>query len=201
MKITAIKQQARLPNRYSVFLDDKYGFSLSDTALLESKLVAGQDLNEDKVREFKQLSSDDKLYNAILRYVAIRPRTQWEIETYLKRKKASPALSTTILNKLSVNELLDDERFARAWVKDRQLLRPTSRRKLILELRQKHVNNEIIQKVMAEFEPTDEQSALAAMVASKRRQAKYQDDTKLMQYLARQGFGYGDIKAALNHED
>lgn len=35
------------------------------------------------------------------------------------------------------------------------------------------------------------------MITRKRRQIKYQDNDKLMQYLARQGYGYGDIKTAL----
>jgi len=197
MKVTAIKQQVKRAGRYSVFVNDKYEFSLSDTALLESKLFNGQELTKEQIGEFKQLSNDDKLYNQVLNYLSLRPRTRWEMETYLKRKQASPALASTILNKLSINGSLDDEKFARAWISDRQLLRPTSRRKLILELRQKHVNNEIIQKVMAAVEPSDEQTSLAAIVANKRRQSKYQDDLKLMQYLARQGFNYGDIKNAL----
>jgi SOS response regulatory protein OraA/RecX len=37
------------------------------------------------------------------------------------------------------------------------------------------------------------------VIERKRRQTKYQDDTKLMQYLARQGFGYDDIKSALQN--
>jgi regulatory protein len=150
-----------------------------------------------KLEQFKQLSSDDKLYNQVLLYIALRPRTKWEIEAYLKRKKASPSLSEEILNRLSINNLIDDEKFARAWVDSRRLLRPTSRRKLILELRQKHVKDDLIQKVIAEQVPDSEAAALNSLVETKRKQTKYQDDLKLMQYLARQGFNYGDIKAAL----
>jgi SOS response regulatory protein OraA/RecX len=46
----------------------------------------------------------------------------------------------------------------------------------------------------------DEQSAIKTIIEQKRRQARYQDDLKLMQYLARQGFNYGDIKDALKDE-
>jgi len=196
MKITSIKQQVKRAGRYSIFVDDKYAFSLSDTALLEAKLTPGQELTAGQVREYKQLSSDDKLYNLTLRYVAMRPRSRWEIEFYLGRKKASPALSEIILNKLSISGLIDDEKFAEAFVNDRRLLRPTSRRKLILELRKKRVADEVIQAVVGNEQP-DEQAALRAIIESKRRQSRYKDDLKLMQYLARQGFSYGDIKAAL----
>ena len=44
MKITDIKAQVRRAGRYSIFVDGKYAFSLSDTALLEQKLKLGQEL-------------------------------------------------------------------------------------------------------------------------------------------------------------
>jgi regulatory protein len=200
MKVTAIKQQQKRTDRYSVFVEGKYSFSLSESALLDSKLASGQELSPQQVKEFRQVSADDKLYNQALRYVALRPRTRWEIETYLKRKDASPPLLNQILNKLSNIDLIDDEKFAKAFVNDRLLLRPTSRRKLILELRKKHVDDEIIQKVMGEHGPVEEDSALKSLIERKRRQTKYQDDLKLMQYLARQGFSYNDIKAALQKD-
>lgn len=197
MKVTAIKQQARRTDRYSIFVDDKYSFSLSEKALLESKLAGGQELTKGQVREFKKVSVDDKLYNNALRYVALRPRSRWEIESYLQRKDASPALQDTILSKLSIAGFIDDEKFAKAFVADRQLLRPTSKRKLILELRRKRIGDEIIQEAIRKVEPTDELTALEEVVERKRRQVKYQDDIKLMQYLARQGFNYDDIKVVI----
>lgn len=199
MKITSIKQQVKRTDRYSVFVDGKYEFSLSDTALLESKLTTGQELSKGQVREYKQLSADDKLYNLTLRYIALRPRSRWEIEFYLERKKTSPALAESILNKLSVVGLIDDKKFAEAFVSDRRLLRPTSRRKLVNELRKKHVAGDIIEEAVG-TDQEEEQTALQAIIESKRRQSKYRDDLKLMQYLARQGFNYGDIKAALQSD-
>lgn len=197
MRITAIKQQVKRADRYSIFVDGKYGFSLSDDGLLKSGLAPGQELSSQKLKELKQLSSDDKLYNQTLRYIAIRPRSRWEVEFYLQRKKASPELVDEILNKLSNVRLIDDTQFAKAFVNDRRLLKPTSRRKLVQELRQKRIANEVIEAALGN-DAGDEQSALKAVIEQKRRQAKYRDDLKLMQYLSRQGFNYGDIKAALH---
>ncbi len=189
-------------DRYSVYVDEAYSFSLSETALIDSKLHSGLELSRQQVEDFKKLSLDDKLYNRALRYVAMRQRTEWEVKVYLERKGADTPLLPSILNKLSILGLIDDEKFARAYINDRQLLRPTSRRKIIMELQKKHVGEEIVQRALAEKADIDgenpEQTALSEVITRKRRQSKYQDDTKLMQYLARQGFGYGDIKAALN---
>jgi len=199
MKITAIKQQVKRQGRYSIFVEGKYSFSLGETALLEQKLTLGQELDEFRIRELKKLSEDDKIYNAALNYLAIRMRSKWEIETYLTRKDASPALIETILNKLSDINVLDDVKFAEAYIRDRRLLRPTSKRKLILELRKKRIATDVIQQAMADEDNSQdtELASLAEVISRKRRQTRYQDNTKLMQYLAGQGFNYGDIKAVL----
>lgn len=200
MKITSIKSQVHRQGRYSIFVEGKYSFSLSDMALIEAKLAIGQDLSQSQIGELKQLSIDDKLYNLTLGFLSIRPRSEWEIKTYLIRKGASPTLLNDILNKLSNVDLINDQKFAEAFVRDRRLLRSTSRRKLTLELRKKRVADSVAQEVIGN-EPADEQTALADIIARKRKQSRYQDDLKLMQYLARQGFNYGDIKVALNNQE
>ncbi|HZL07981.1 MAG TPA: recombination regulator RecX, partial [Candidatus Dormibacteraeota bacterium] len=81
MKITSIKQQVKRAGRYSIFVEGRYAFSLSAASLLDSKLSIGQDLSRQQVRELEQASSDDKLYNNVLRYLAIRSRSNWEVET------------------------------------------------------------------------------------------------------------------------
>ncbi len=200
MKITNIKQQVKQTDRYSVFVDGKYCFSLSETALLKSGLTSGQELTPAQIDEYKQLSADDKVYNRALRYVAMRPRSTWELTTYLRRKEASDSLIESTINRLTALGLLNDAAFADSFVRDRQLLRPTSRRKLIVELKKKRLSDEHIEAALTQNE-LDEADSLTQVIAKKRRQAKYQDDDKLMQYLARQGFGYSDIKSALAKED
>jgi len=200
MKITSIKQQLKRADRYSIFVEGKYSFSLSESALLQSKLASGQELTKEQVSEYKKLSADDKIYNQALRYAAMRLRSTWEMEQYLKRKNTAPPLQEKILNKLSNIGWLSDEQFARAWVANRRLLKPTSLRRLKQELRAKRVPDDIIGQVLEEDE-TDELDTLRDLAEKKRKLVKYQKDPlKLMQYLARQGFNYDDIKSVLNEK-
>jgi regulatory protein len=202
MKITAIKQQQRLKDRYSIYVEGKYAFSVSESALIELKLASGQEVDAAQLDSYKQLSAEDKAYNMVLRYVAIRPRSVGELRDYFRRKKISEDSGQQLLNKLSNIGLVDDEAFARSWVENRRLLKPVSRRRLQQELTQKRVSDDIITAVLSEdAEVTDESEVLRQLVAKKRRQTKYQqDETKLMQYLARQGFSYDAIKAAIQDE-
>jgi regulatory protein len=195
-KITKITQQVKHKDRYSLYVDDEYSFSLSDNALLTSGLVKGAELTGQQVKEYQQLSQDDKLYERTLRYVAMRPRSVWEVEFYLKRKDAAEGQVKQIVDKLSEYGYLDDYKFAEAFTHDRRLIRSASSRKIRLELQKKHVASDIIDQVLAEDE-TDEPDMLRQLIIRKRQQSKYHDELKLMQYLARQGFGYGDIKSAL----
>jgi regulatory protein len=196
MNITSIKQQVKNAERYSIFVDGKYAFSLSAEALLDAHLVTGQELSQVKLTEYKRLSQEDKAYNLALAYVARRMRSEGELHDYFRRKQYAPELAEQILGKLRRLKFVDDAEFARRWVENRRLLKATSTKKLRLELRQKKVSSDIIQTVLAEDE-TDERQLLRELVEKKRKISRYQDDQKLMMYLARQGFTYDDIKAAI----
>jgi regulatory protein len=200
MKITAIKQQERQKGRYNVYVDEKYAFSLSADALLAEKIVPGQSLDEAQLKTYKKLSADDNAYGLALAYVARRVRSEWELRDYFRRKGYDPELSEQILAKLAKLGQVDDAKFAEAWVRNRRLLKPVSKRRLMQELRQKRVADDIIEQVLAQDE-TDENQVLKELIKRKRKQAKYQDNLKLMQYLARQGFGYDNIKHTLAEQD
>jgi regulatory protein len=200
MKITAIKAQVKRAARYSVFVDEAYSFSLSEDTLLDQRLVVGQELDASAIANLHQLSDDDKMYNRAINYLAIRVRSQWEMEQYLTRKESSQPLIESIVSKLTKLNLLNDATFAEAFVRDRQMVRPTSTRMLLVELRKRHIASDIISSVLSTLE-VDDRKSIHEVIMKKRRQSKYVDTTKLMQYLARQGYQYGAIKAALQVED
>ena len=195
MTITAIQQQVKRAGRYSVFVDGKYAFSLSADALLHAGLVQGQELSQDELTGWKKASQDDKAYALTLAYIARRMRSEGELRDYFRRKGLED-FGRTVLPKLRERGLVDDEEFAKRWVENRRLLKATSTKKLKLELRQKHIADDIVRRVLAEDE-TDERAVLKELVDRKRKQTRYQDDQKLIAYLARQGFNYDDIKSVL----
>lgn len=197
MKITAIRQQAKRPDRYSVFVDSKFAFGLSESGLLESRLASGQELDEAQLARLKKTAGLDKAYGQALRYAAMRPHSEWEVRTYLERKGVGTPATRQIIEHLKRARLLDDAEFARAWIVNRRLLKSTNRRKLRLELKQKHVPEEVIEQAMSEDETSD-QDALRQLIAKKR--ARYPDEQKLIAYLARQGFSFDDIKTVLDQD-
>lgn len=89
---------------------------------------------------------------------------------------------------------IDDEKFARYWLENRNQRKGSSLRKLKAELMQKGVASDIIEAATSESDRTDSDE-LAKIIAKKR--SKYPDEEKLKAYLARQGFRYDDITEAL----
>lgn len=195
-KITAIRQQQKLKDRYSIYVDGSYFCSLSEAALLQSGITSNTEVTDEQLAAYKQLSQDDKLWGGVLRYAARRLRSTWEIEDYLRRKEASTEITAQYVARLRDIGMLNDRYFAQVWVENRRLLKPSSKRRIRQELLQKRIAESIINEVLTD-EVSDDREALRDLIAKKRRQTKYQDDMKLKQYLARQGFGFDDINAAL----
>lgn len=195
MKITAIKQQIKRADRYSIFVDEKYAFSLSESGLIQSRLASGQELTAAELAELKKTAGLDKAYGLVLQYVARRPRSVGELHDYFRRKQIDVAAAEQLIARLRDIGLVDDAAFARAWVANRQLLKGASKRRIRLELRQKRVAPEVIDQALEDQE-TDDRQILHQLIEKKRR--RYPDTQKLMQYLARQGFSYDDIKSVLS---
>lgn len=197
MKITDIKQQVKRQGRYSIYVDGTFAFGLSELALINSGIRIGLELTAEELDNLKQDAHIDKAYNLALGQVARRPRSEWEMRDYLRRKDYDPELITQLVKRLFDAGFLDDHDFARRWVETRRLLRQTSKRRLQQELRAKRVSDDVITNVLAE-DQTDESAVLRAVIEKKRTQSRYQDNEKLMAYLLRQGYNYEDIKNVLN---
>lgn len=199
MKVTKIEAQVKQKGRYSIFVDDKFAFGLSELGLINSGLRIGQEFSAAELDKLKESAKTDKIYNMTLGLVARRPRSEWEIRDYLKRKEIESQVADEIVEQLRSKDFINDYDFAKRWVESRRLLKQMSRRKLETELRIKRVSDTIVKQVLQEDE-TNDYDVLMLEIEKKRRQTRYQDDQKLMQYLARQGYGYDDIKRALSDD-
>lgn len=197
--ITDIKSQKQL-GRVSIYVDGTFFTGLSDWQLLDMGLKIGQELDSEAAQKLKAMRDIGRLYDRTLNWLAIRRRSTWELRSYLKRKTKDAQHIEFVERRLLEKGLVDDEVFAQAWVDNRRATKLTSKRKLELELRTKRVAPEIISKVLAEDEG-DDNAVLVELIHKKRRMSRYQDNQKLMQYLSRQGFHYGQIKQALEEAD
>ncbi len=199
MKITNIKAQVKRQGRYSIFVDGKYSFSLSEPELIKSGLKLEQEVTEAGLDELQDRAAEDKAIMRSYDLLARRRRSEWEIRDYLKRKDYEPELIDRVIERLFETKYLDDLQFAKVWVDERRRLSQRSDRQLQAELMKKRIGKDVIDQVLGDSEQSEE-AALKELVAKKRKIARYEDDQKLMAFLARRGFNYHQIKSALEEE-
>jgi regulatory protein len=200
MKITDIKAQVKRAGRYSIFVDGKYSFSLSENELLNLGLKIGQEFDRQGLEKLKKTAIEDKVYMRSLDLILRRKRSEWELRDYLRRKDYEEETAQKVIDRLREKGYVNDEEFAKAWVDNRRLLKNMSKKRLWQELKQKRIDDEIIQAVL-EVDMADELAIIKEVITSKRQQTRYRDKEKLTAYLIRQGFRFDDIRAAMTETD
>lgn len=207
MKITSITIQARDKDRVNVSVDGKYRFSLDILQVGDLGIKIGNEYSEDELAKLEEESQFGKLYARALEYSLMRPHSTREIKDYLYRKTrdtrtkegkvrkgVSQQLTERVLERLIQKGYVDDKKFARFWIENRNLKKGSSMRKLSAELSAKGVDRSIIDTLLDESDRTDIDE-LQKIIEKKR--SRYDDEQKFMAYLARQGFSYDDIKDVL----
>ncbi|MEJ5246761.1 MAG: RecX family transcriptional regulator [Caldilinea sp.] len=187
--ITRLQVQKNNPQRVNVFLDGEFAFGV--TLDVAASLRKGQRLSDDEIAALRSQDAVEKAYQAALRFLASRPRSRAEVERRLAAKGHAAEAIAPALERLEAHGYLDDASFAAYWVENRSRFRPRSAAAVRHELRQKGVDAETIRSALGEL---DEDEAAWAAVAQRlerwRGLTKEQLTQKIMNYLARRGFGY-----------
>lgn len=206
MKITGITAQQKNKHRVNVMVDGVFRFSLDVFQVADLGIRLNKEYTESELVALEEESQFGKLYARALEYSLMRPHSAKEVRDYLYRKTrdtrtktgevrkgVSPHLTERVFHRLSEKGYIDDERFTRYWIENRNQLKGASRRKLQAELQAKGVASSLIDTIYENSERNDDEE-LQKVIAKK--QKRYPDEQKFIQYLMRQGFRYDAIRAA-----
>ena len=200
--ITAIKPQKK-KDRVNIYLDDKFsgrarpgsawGFGIDLENFVKLGLKVDQELSDKEIEDIVKKAEFQKTLDKLLKFATLRLRSEKEIRLWLKRKKVHESLHAKLFDRLNHLDLIDDEKFAKWWVEQRQSFRPKPKRILAGELRIKGINNEIIKKVLGE-EKIDEEKMARELLGKKAYKWKnlkgFELKQKMSQYLAQKGFSW-----------
>ena len=154
-------------------------------------------------KDQKRISQNlEKIFQKTLRFVGLRPRSQKEILFYLQKKTTNEKIVNKVFDDLTNLGLIDDKAFVDWWLDQRATFRPKGKRALIMELRQKGIDNNLIQQAIAE--KVDEKES-AAFLAEKKlkiwsRLPQEICREKLVGFLGRRGFNWDIIKLILDEK-
>jgi len=191
-KITALQVQKRNPNRVNVHLDGEYAFSLA--RIVAAWLQVGQTLDEEKLSQLQADDARERAMQQAMLFLSYRARSEQEIRQNLSKHEIPDAVIEETLERLRQSGLANDKNFANAWVENRNTFHPRGRRALNLELRQKGIDDSIIESVLEDLEEDVLAYEAGQKKASKLRVQEWSEfRKKLSDFLARRGFSYSVI--------
>ncbi len=191
--ITSITVQKKNKNRFNIFINDQYAFSLNRQHA--GGLKQGEPLSRNRIEDLKQADEKDTAYSRALFYLKFRSRSRMEIERYLKGKKFSSVAITTALSRLEDNGYINDLNFVRLWIDNRRRFKPKGSYALKWELREKGIDEQIINSVLMDFDETESAwAAVTPRIDRMRNLEKSKFKKRLYDFLNRRGFGYSICK-------
>jgi regulatory protein len=146
----------------------------------------------------------EKFYNASLRFLSFRPRSEKEVRDSLKRKKAPPKIIEEIILKLKELNFINDREFAKWWIEQRLTFRLKALRVIKNELKLKGIIDEITEDVLRESQVEQKADYDIAKKLAERKVERYKGlaykdkRLKLTRFLANKGFSFEDIEKSID---
>lgn len=130
---------------------------------------------------------------------------QWELLEKMRRWEMSEEAQARVMQRLVSERYVDDERYARAFVRDKVRYNKWGRRKVEQALWQKRIDEEIRNSVLNDVDDEEYLSVLSPLLKQKRKTIKAKNDYELNQKLVRfalgRGFTFDIIRQCLDVDD
>ena len=151
------------------------------------------------------MKTENDAYLTLAALCAQAEHCQHEMLEKMRRWELSDEAQARVMERLVKERYVDDERYARAFVKDKVRYNKWGRRKVEQALWQKHIDEDIRQRVLDEVDDEEYLSVLRPLLQQKRKTTKAQSDYELNQKLVRfalsRGFTFDIIRQCLNVEE
>lgn len=149
--------------------------------------------------------TEQEAYLTLASLCANAEHCQWEMLEKMRRWELSEDAQTRVMQRLINERYVDDERYARAFVKDKVRYNKWGRRKVEQALWAKHIEESIRQRVLDEVDDEEYLRILRPLLKQKRKATKadseYELNAKLIKFAMSKGFTMDIIKQCLNVED
>ena len=209
-QITSIEPQKRRKGRFNIYVEGQFSFAADENLLAKNMLVTGKSLTADQIEKLIGENEAGKLFDASLRFLSYRPRSEKEVADFLVKKIAraenikfteatqSPVISQ-IITRLKKQSFLDDEEFADWWVKVRTGSQPKGPYLIKRELTGKGIDKEIIEKAISKIknQPAFGRNVIEKKIKTWKKLTMFELKNKIYQHLARRGFDSAAIKEVI----
>lgn len=199
MIVTGYEEQKKNKDRISIFLDGKYGFSLSADGFLKFKIHKGKELSAEDIEFIKSEDEGNAAFSRLLFIIQYGMKTEKEIHDKLVSKGFSQEASEFALKKGREYGYVNDIYYTDAYIKSRAIPAGWGEQKIISNLYKKGIPPDIVKERVNEIYTDDDRHGNALELALKKLRTfgdvEYvKKRQKLYSFLAGRGFSYDVIK-------
>lgn len=148
MKISKIEPQKKNKTRSTVFIDGNFGFGLSNEIVVKFGLSAGDEIDNDLIKNVLLEQEKQKIRGRALRLLHYRKRSVQELTDRLLRIGFDRSLIDGVITEFVADKTLDDRDFAESFIADHTKLKPKGNIFLRRELGKMGIAEETIDRLI-----------------------------------------------------
>ena len=138
------KYELTKKNIYNVYLSNGEVLELNGKVITDNELLIKKDIDNELYNKLKRDNTICILVDTSIKYIDRRLRSINELRDYLKNKEEDTIIIEEVIDKLIDYKYLDDDRFTKAFIKDKLNFTNWGDYKIKNELKRLGVNEEII---------------------------------------------------------
>ena len=138
------KYELTKKNIYNVYLSNGEVLELNGKVITDNELLIKKDIDNELYDKLKRDNTICMLMDTSVKYIDRRLRSINELRDYLKNKEEDTIIIEEVIDKLIDYKYLDDDRFTKAFIKDKLNFTNWGDYKIKNELKRLGVNEEII---------------------------------------------------------
>ncbi len=199
MQITLIEKNKKNKERYSVYIDDQFSFSISEDDYLSMHLYEKSELSQDEIDHIKNTMNFRDAKNSALKYLSYKLRTEKEVRSKLQEDGFDGDSIEMAIEELNALGYINNKIYVQKYVFDRSKLKPKSKKLIKLELLSKGIQEEIVDEVLNDWN-VDEKSVAEGLVKRKFGKYDFKDDAikrKAYMFLHHRGYSHEVIESVI----
>ena len=199
------KYELTKKNKYNVYLSTGEVLTLDERVITSNELLLKKELNSEL---YDKVVNENKVYEMMdiaIKYIGVRLRSIKEIKDHLRKKYEEIELIEVATNKLINLGYLDDNKFAKAFIKDKLKFTSMGDYKIKLELEHLGVSQDIIEENISMIDETELEDKMKKQIDKIiRTNKKYEGNllkNKIYTHLVSAGFTKEKVIRVLNTYD
>ncbi|MEG1050230.1 MAG: RecX family transcriptional regulator [Oscillospiraceae bacterium] len=180
----------------ALFSEGEFLFSVDDMLLAQQKIKIGSCFSQQELTFILEKSETSRAVQKAYNLLSFRPHSQKELSDKLT-KTFDRETSQKAVEKMVELGLVNDEEYCTAKAEYLINVKKTSLAHTRLKLLSLGIDKDIIEDCLQFYDRQTQEESLDRLLQTK-YQSKLSNPDKVIQSLMRKGFGYSEIKAALN---